>query len=166
MNELISKDDFAKALKLNKLRLDLLAPALMKVLKLDKVNEVYDSLSDERGAQFADHILSQLGIEYEVSDTDLKHIPASEPFILIANHPYGGIDGLILLSILGKIRPDTKLMANFLLRQIEPLKDHIIAVNPFENIVDTAINLSGTKEVLTQLKTSPLVYFQLERCPL
>jgi putative hemolysin len=159
MNELISKDDFVKALKLNKLRLDLLAPALMKVLKLDKVNELYDTTSDERGAQFADHILSLLGVEYEVSESDLKHIPTTEPFILIANHPYGGIDGLILISILGKLRPDAKLMANFLLRQIEPLKEHIIAVNPFENVGDNAMNLSGTKELLTHLKTSPIGVF-------
>jgi putative hemolysin len=159
MNELISKDDFVKALKLNKLRLDLLAPALMKVLKLDKVNNLYDTTSDERGAQFADHILSLLGVEYEVSESDLKHIPTAEPFILIANHPYGGIDGLILLSILGKLRPDTKLLANLLLSQIEPLKEHIIAVNPFDNIGDTSINLSGIKEVLTHLKTSPLAVF-------
>jgi putative hemolysin len=58
----------------------------------------------------------------KLADADLKNIPSNEPFILIANHPYGGIDGLILFSILAKIRPDTKMMANFLLRQIAPLK--------------------------------------------
>jgi hypothetical protein len=50
MTELISKEDFVKALKLNKLRLDILAPALMKVLKLDKVNEVYGVTSEDRGS--------------------------------------------------------------------------------------------------------------------
>ncbi len=159
MTELISKEDLSKALRLNKLKLDVLSPAIMKLLSLDKLNNMYDDTEGKKGVEFVDNILAQLGIEYEVSEADLKNIPTSNPFILIANHPYGGIDGLILLSIICKLRPDTKFLANYLLQNIEPLKDYIIAVNPFENIGNTSINLSGTKEVLKHLQTAPIAIF-------
>ncbi|MFY8021796.1 MAG: lysophospholipid acyltransferase family protein, partial [Bacteroidia bacterium] len=159
MPKLIEKDDFAKALKLEKLKLDILAPALMKLLKLEKVNEVYSQSSEEVGVQFADDVLRQFGVDYEVSKDDLDNIPKSGPFILVANHPYGGIDGIILISMISKIRPDFKIVANYLLQQIPPLKDSFIPVNPFENVGEKGMNVSGVKHILEHLKTSPLGIF-------
>jgi putative hemolysin len=128
MSDLISEKDVTKALKLQKLHVSLLAPAIMKLLKLDKLNEAYSSFSELQGFDFTDKMLEELGIEYEIDAEDLKNIPRTEPFIAISNHPYGGIDGLISLSILNKIRPDTKFLANYLLQQIPPLKNYIILI--------------------------------------
>ncbi len=102
MEPLIKKDDFSKALKLEKLKLKVLSPVLMRVLKLNKINQVYQESIEKKGDQFADAILASLGIEYELDPNDLKHIPSKEPFVMVANHPYGGIDGIILLAILQK----------------------------------------------------------------
>ena len=103
---------------LNKIKSKLLLTALLKLLQLDKVDHVYQSLSEKSGIEFIDDVLSQLNIDYEFNDEDLNNIPAKTPFILVSNHPYGGIDGLILLSIILKKRPDFKVMANYLLQQI------------------------------------------------
>ncbi len=159
MTELISEEDFAKALKLEKVKLNLLAPALMRLLKLDEVNEIYSQTSKLEGADFAEKMLERMGVEYEISEADLANIPKTEPFILIANHPYGGVDGMILMAILAKLRPDIKFLANFLLNQIEPLKNWIIPVNPFEDVGDKAMNIKGVKEILNHLKTSPIALF-------
>src|SRR4051812_12694674 len=132
MSDLISEEDVSRALRLEKLKLKILAPALMKVLKLGRVNEAYSNSEKKEGVEFADAILREFGVQYEVSDEDLTNIPKTGPFILIANHPYGGIDGMILLSAISRIRPDMKLVANYLLKQIPQLADRIIAVNPFE----------------------------------
>jgi putative hemolysin len=159
MPKLIENDDFAKALKLEKLKLDILAPALMKLLKLEKVNDIYNQSSGEVGIDFANEVLRQFGVDYEVSNDDLENIPKKGPFILVANHPYGGIDGIILVSMITKIRPDFKIVANYLLQQITPVKDYIIPVNPFEKLGDKGMNISGVKQLLEHLKESPLGIF-------
>ncbi|OYU95307.1 MAG: hemolysin [Bacteroidetes bacterium B1(2017)] len=159
MTDLISKEDVSKALQLEKVKLKVLAPAIMKLLKLHNINNAYDNAREKMGAAFADDILEEFGITHEVSETDLANIPKSGPFILISNHPYGGIDGIILLSIISKIRPDYKMVANYLLKQIPPLADCLIAVNPFENIGEKGMNILGVKQILTHLKESPLGIF-------
>ncbi len=159
MTELISKEDVSKALKLERIKLKILAPAIMKLLKLGKVNKAYFNAQDKKGSDFTDSLLKEFGVEYEVSDEDLNNIPKTGSFIMIANHPYGGIDGLILMSVLNKIRPDMKFVANYLLKQIKPLKDYIIAVNPFENSSKKGINVTGVKQILAHLKSSPLCIF-------
>jgi putative hemolysin len=71
----------------------------------------------KQGPEFVDAILKGCGIEIEFDERELRHIPKDGAFIAIANHPYGGIEGLILLKILTMARPDAKLMANFLLKR-------------------------------------------------
>ncbi|MDB5014512.1 MAG: family N-acetyltransferase, partial [Daejeonella sp.] len=69
----------------------------------------------------------------------------------IDNHPFGGIEGIVLLKILCAARPDSKLMANFLLKKIPNLSDYLIAVNPFENLEHTS-SISGIKNTLQLLR--------------
>lgn len=159
MSELISKEDVARALKLERIRLKVLAPAVMRLLQLHRINNAYASGAGTSGAAFADRILQQFGINYEVSEEDLRQIPKTGPFIVIANHPYGGIDGILMLSLISKVRPDLRIVANYLLQQIPELKDAFIAVNPFENIGSKGMNLTGVKQILEHLKTAPLGIF-------
>ncbi|TAE89742.1 MAG: hypothetical protein EAY81_01835, partial [Bacteroidetes bacterium] len=133
-DKLISADAIAKGLKLQKLKLSALAPFILKALKLEKVNTLYANHQQDTGAVFADEILKELRVDYEYNPEELNNIPKSEPFIVIANHPYGGIDGMMLLKIITQMRPDFKIMANFLLQQIPPLKDNFVSVNPFESV--------------------------------
>jgi putative hemolysin len=159
MNDLISEEYISEALKLNKLHVNLLAPAIMKLLKLDKLNEAYSPLSDLKSFEFCDKMLEELGIDFEINNEDIKNIPTTEPFIAICNHPYGGIDGLILVSILNRIRPDTKVLANYLLQQIPSIKENIIAVNPFNSAKNSTMNVHGLKELLGYLKEHPIAIF-------
>ena len=159
MKELISKEDVSKALKLEKLKLKKLAPAFMKLLKLDDINVAYDHIAAKEGIAFVDEVLKEFHINYHLSDSDHANIPKTEPFILIANHPYGGIDGIILTSVISKVRPDFKMLANYLLQQIPQVANHIIAVNPFLKIGNKEMNISGVKQVLAHLQTSPLGIF-------
>ncbi|MCF8254607.1 MAG: hypothetical protein K9J84_08525, partial [Bacteroidia bacterium] len=89
MTDLISKEDVSKALKLEKVKLKVLAPAIMKLLKLDNINDAYFSAKDSSGHAFIDQLLEGFGVSYQVSETDLANIPKTEPFILISNHAYG-----------------------------------------------------------------------------
>ncbi len=148
--KIITTEEFAKATKLDKLRMPGLASLLMEVMKLNQVNELFTQAQHKQGIEFIDAILKGCGVEVEFDETDLKNIPAEGSFIAIANHPYGGIEGLVLLKLLCLVRPDAKLMVNFILKKIPNLSDYFIAVNPFEN-VDDASSISGLKNTLKLL---------------
>ncbi|MEO7215922.1 lysophospholipid acyltransferase family protein [Mucilaginibacter sp.] len=145
----ISKADFSKAAGIN--GLPLLSSFLMNTLKIDAFNSMMENARALKGVAFADHLLKILGVTIIIDNEALARIPTDGAFITVANHPYGAIESLALLSILAKKRPETLFMGNFLLKKVPNLADHIIAVNPFENIKD-ASSISGLKTTLKVLK--------------
>lgn len=148
--KVISKEEFARAIKLNKIPIPGLATFLMEIMKINHVNEAFAQAQHLEGVQFIDKILDILGIHVEIDESELKNIPRKGAFIAIANHPYGGVEGLVLLKVLCMVRPEAKLMANFLLKKIPNLSEFFIAVNPFENIEHSS-SVSGIKTTLSLL---------------
>lgn len=150
--EIINEKEFAEATKLNKLRMPGLASLLMEVMKINEVNKTFSDARKFEGVDFIDEILKSLGVKIELSDNNLKNIPLKGAFIAVANHPYGGIEGLILIKILCTVRPEAKIMANFLLKKIPNLSEFFIAVNPFETIEHPS-SISGIKNTLALLNS-------------
>ncbi|HTN20090.1 MAG TPA: GNAT family N-acyltransferase [Pelobium sp.] len=150
--EIISTEEFAKATKLNKLRMPGLASLLMAIMKINDINETFAKAAKYEGVDFVDEILRLVGVKVEVSESDWKNIPLEGAFTAIANHPYGGIEGLILIKVLCTVRPDAKVMANFILKKIPNLSDFFVAVNPFENIEHSS-SISGIKTTLSLLNS-------------
>ncbi|WP_183564021.1 lysophospholipid acyltransferase family protein [Mucilaginibacter sp. SP1R1] len=148
--KVITTEEFAKATKLDKLKMPGLAALLMELMKINQVNELFAQAQPKQGPDFVDAILEGCGIDIEFDERELRNIPKTGSFVAIANHPYGGIEGMVLLKILCMVRPDAKLMANFLLKKIPNLSDYFIAVNPFEN-VDHSSSISGLKNTLELL---------------
>ncbi|MBD3748129.1 MAG: lysophospholipid acyltransferase family protein [Sphingobacteriales bacterium] len=148
--KIITSEEFAKATKLNKLRMPGLASLLMEIMKINDVNETFEKAEQFEGVEFVDEILRLVGVKVEVNENDFKNIPLEGAFTAIANHPYGGIEGLVLIKILCAIRPDAKVMANFILKKIPNLSDFFVAVNPFEN-VEHSSSISGIKTTLNLL---------------
>ncbi len=148
--KIITTDEFAKATKLDKLKMPGLAALLMEVMKINQVNELFEKAQPNHGPAFVDAILKGIGVEIEFDETELKNLPADGSFIAIANHPYGGVEGMVLLKILCMVRPEAKLMANFILKKIPNLSDYFVAVNPFENIEHSS-SISGIKATLELL---------------
>ncbi|MCK4749567.1 MAG: lysophospholipid acyltransferase family protein, partial [Bacteroidales bacterium] len=83
---------------------------------------------------------------------ELKKIPKEGAFITVSNHPFGGIDGMLLVKILEHYRPDIKVMSNFILNKIEPVSDYMLPVNPFERRKDAASSIIGIKMALEHLR--------------
>jgi putative hemolysin len=148
--KIITTEEFAKATKLDKLKMPGLAALLMEVMKINQVNKLFAQAQPKQGPEFVDAILEGCGVDIEFDERELKNIPKDGAFIAIANHPYGGIEGMVLLKILCMARPDSKVMANFLLKKIPNLSDYFVAVNPFENI-DHSSSISGLKNTLELL---------------
>ncbi|MDR6940520.1 lysophospholipid acyltransferase family protein [Mucilaginibacter pocheonensis] len=148
--KVITTEEFAKATKLDKLKMPGLAALLMELMKINQVNDLFAQAQPKQGIEFIDAILEGCGIDIEFDERELRNIPKTGSFVAIANHPYGGIEGMVLLKMLLMARPDAKLMANFILKKIPNLSDYFIAVNPFEN-VEHSSSISGLKNTLELL---------------
>ena len=103
---------------------------------LNKLQQMYEVIGDLSDNAFIQALFKELELQVEVAPEDVAHMPREGGVALVANHPYGAIDGLAMLHVLNGVRPDLKVMANFMLQQLEPLKDRFIGVNPFERIKD------------------------------
>ena len=125
---------------------------LMKVLRISKINQVYNKHKDKKDLKFLNGLLNEFQIEFEIPEEDLKRIPKNGPFITVSNHPLGGIDGILLLKLLLEHRTDYKIIANFLLHRIEPLKPYVMPVDPFENHKDAKSSVAGIKNALLHLR--------------
>lgn len=148
---LIESSDLLKASEsLNRFGGSLVARLVMYIMKLDKINKLYSEVYDTDPHAFLDRLIEELGVSIEIKEEDLQKIPKEGAFITISNHPFGGLDGIILIKLLSKVRPDYKVMANFLLKKIEPIKDYFLGVNPFETHKSIS-SMGGIKEALRHL---------------
>jgi putative hemolysin len=89
-------------------------------------SDVTDSEPFERRALRALHISS------EVSDADLNRLPPKGAVVIVANHPHGAVDGLLLADGVRRVRPDVRVLTNYLLARIPELHDLCFFVDPFE----------------------------------
>ena len=158
--ELISGKELAKAASMKGIGGELFSKFIMQALSLDKVNKVYAKQSGKSGLDFINGLIKDIGIRFEIDEADLKRIPSKGAFISVSNHPLGGADGILLLKILKDVRPDAKVLVNYLLQRIKPMADSLIAINPFEEQEDKSVNVKGLKMALKQLQDgSPIGIF-------
>ena len=133
---------------------------LMKVLKISTLNKIYNRNKHLNDLEFLNGILDEFQIKFEIPEEDLKRLPKDGAYITVSNHPLGGIDGILLLKLMLEQRNDFKIIANFLLHRIEPLKPYIMPVNPFEDKKDVKSSIAGFKNSLLHLRAGhPLGVF-------
>ncbi|GAB7257996.1 GNAT family N-acyltransferase [Polaribacter sp. OB-PA-B3] len=125
---------------------------LLRILRISAINKIYDKNKNKSDLDFLNGILDDCNIKFEIPEEDLKRIPKDGPFITVSNHPLGGIDGVLLLKLLIEKRADYKIIANFLLHRVEPLKPYVMPVNPFETRKDAKSSVAGIKSALLHLK--------------
>ena len=134
-----------------------IARIVMWFLRLHKINSIYDRCvanSDE--AHFTSSLLYQFRANYHISPSELKRIPTKGPVVLVSNHALGGLDGIMLIHLLQEVRPDFKLMANFILERVTRLKKWFISVNPFDDNLTSKSSIGGFRQVLHHLENDGL----------
>jgi putative hemolysin len=149
---LIKDDDLRRILKIKENEGDWIVASIKYFLRIERINKIYNENNSQSGLIFIDSILKNLEIKYQMQEEFRDRIPASGPFIIIANHPLGGIDGLLLLKLVCEIRSDFKVQGNFLLQQIEPIKNYIFPVNPFEDFKSSYSSYKGLRGAMLHLK--------------
>ncbi len=159
---IVTSKEVAKAINVDRFGLfgTFLGWTLMRVIRISDINKVYDKHKHLEGLDFMNALLEEYEIKFEIPEEDLKRIPKTGPFITISNHPLGGIDGILLLKLVLEYRPDFKIIANFLLQRIAPMKPYIMPVNPFEDKKGVQSSIGGFKASLQHLKNGmPLGIF-------
>ena len=134
---------------------NLFARSLLKLFSVDKLNDLYDRNSSTQGVYFTKAILNDLNIKYNIKNIDILNELSEGAFITISNHPYGSIDGIILVDMFGQIRKDYKVIVNKILARIKTLENSFINVIPKgneTNVKPTKENILGIKEAFNHVK--------------
>jgi putative hemolysin len=132
-----------------------LAPALDKWFN-DNLARVYSPVRDAHGDFFV-RLLASLDIRYECTACDLKRIPAEGPVIVVANHPMGLADGVVMGALLESVRPDIRFMANSLLMAVPQLRKYVIPVDPFGGAEANRFNRQGLRQCIEWLRKDGLL---------
>lgn len=159
---LVSAKEVAKAINLDQYGVfgTFIGWLTLRLTKISKINTFYDSVAHLSPLDFVNATLEHYQIDFEISDEDLKRLPATGAFVTISNHPLGAIDGVLLIKLMLEHRPDFKIMANFLLQRMAPIEPHILPVNPFENHKEAKSSIAGFKNTLKHLSEGyPLSVF-------
>lgn len=142
-----------------------LLKAALWLTGINRVNDIHQWVEDQHipaGPEFASALLRGLGVDFRIGHPErLAQLPEG-PFIVIANHVYGHLDGICLVDLLGRQRPRIKVMVNELLMWIHGLAPNFISVNPITNASSgtTATSINGVKSALLQLRSGePLAIF-------
>ena len=80
--------------------------------------------------EFIDRSLEVLQISVADREQLQKSIPPTGPVVIASNHPFGGLEGVILARIIGEVRPDLKVLANSALSIFTEISDYFIFTNP------------------------------------
>lgn len=160
--KLISKDEIKKLNPiLNGPFGNILIKMAMSITGLNKVNNIYDESKQYEGVEFCDHLLKNIGVNIFVENKEVLNQFKDQAFITVSNHAYGHIDGITAIDIVGHVRPDYKMMVNFILGMIDTMEMHFIAVNPYQKgTVSNKSSLDGVKQCIEHIKNGhPLGFF-------
>lgn len=136
---------------------------LMRVLEIDRVNAVHSKYFDTPGAPFVKSLLEDFNIDLRVdNESVLDSFGEGIPFVTVSNHPFGALDGIALIHLIGSRRPAYKVMVNMILNHISAMRPNFIAVDQSasDDPAKRAVSVAGIRQALRQLKEGePMGFF-------
>jgi putative hemolysin len=127
-------------------------PGLGKLAPVDKVRDLYRRVQRSREGFRLENLLAEMRVVLRVGAADQARIPASGPAVVVANHPYGVLDGAIHTVLLTGVRPDVKVLTNALLGDVPELEQHCIFIDPFHADRSAESNRRALREALSWLQ--------------
>jgi putative hemolysin len=97
-------------------------------------------------------LLDEMRVSLRADESDRSRIPASGPVVVVANHPHGILDGALLMRLLTRVRPDVKVLSNFLFLDIPELTRHFIFLDSFETDRSVESTRRALREALAWLQ--------------
>jgi len=124
------------------------------LLRLTAMNRFLRDLNPAAGATtIFQRALDLLALRYRVDHGCVEAIPRTGPVIVVANHPFGGGDALVLAHLLAARRKDMRMLANSLLGRMEAVAPWLIGVDPFgAGAASSHRNIGPMKQALAHLR--------------
>lgn len=123
-----------------------------QLLPLEQAHDLYVRVRNSAHGFALEDMLREMDVDLQVSDGDVERIPRKGPVVVVANHPYGMLDGAVLAVLLARVRPDVKVMTNFLLEGVPELQQHCIFVDPLRTPKSQERNRRALKQALRWLR--------------
>ncbi|HST10481.1 MAG TPA: GNAT family N-acyltransferase [Terriglobales bacterium] len=127
-------------------------PFASKLLPLKQAHQLYQRACSRTGGSILENLLREMEVDLQVEAVDLQRIPKTGPVVVVSNHPYGMLDGAVLGALLARVRPDVKVMTNFLLEGVPELQRCCIFVDPMGTSKSQERNRRALKASLDWLR--------------
>lgn len=135
---------------------------LLRMLDVDKVNDVHSKYCDTPGPEFVASLIDDFRITLRVDGREvLENLPQGA-FITVSNHPFGALDGITLIYLVTQYRPEYKVMVNMVLNYIWAMRPNFIAVDALasDDPKKKAVSMAGIKQAIEQVRSGkPLGFF-------
>jgi putative hemolysin len=122
-----------------------------KFAPVDKVRNLYQRVQRSPHGFHLQTLLDEMRVGLRLESGDQARIPAKGPVMVLANHPYGVLDGVILAVLLARVRSDVKILTNSVLSDVPELQRNCIFVDPFQTDRSAESNRSALREALAWL---------------
>ncbi len=140
-----------------------LVNTLLHWLKVDRANDFHSRNINCSGPEFSHNLIyEELSAKVDIRNEQVLENLPDGPFITVSNHPFGAIDGVALIDIVGSHRPDFKVMVNMILNNIGALRSSFIAVDALasDDPAKRAVSVKGITDALRHVKQGhPLGFF-------
>ena len=147
----IEKSEIKTTLKSSILSSDLSIKIMSGILGWNRANQFYDKVKSYSTKQFLNAYKRKAKIKHIVSKNQLNRIPVTGSLLIIANHPTGIPDGLLILDQVLKIRNDVKIVANQMTYKVDPIKPHTIPVDPYDKATSKLQNARQIRTIFDWL---------------
>ncbi len=118
---------------------------------LEKLYQDYRALPEPRPPFYSSSV-ARLGLKLNYRQDRLDAIPKSGPLVVVANHPFGVLDGIILCDLISRVRPDFRILANAVLWRAEELREHVLPVDFAETREALRTTLRSRQQARSHLK--------------
>lgn len=138
-----------------------LVAALQWLLDIDKVNEAHSHNCETPGVPFTEGLLAELNVKRVVRGEEHLEAMKDGAFITVSNHPFGAMDGIMLINLVGKHRPDMKVMVNMILNYIQAMRPNFIAVDALasDDPAKQAVSRRGMLEAIRHVRDGHVLSF-------
>ena len=102
---------------------------LKRVARENDANAFLAECQGLEGFAFVDRMLEYFNVDYRVAGREIENIPAEGRVVIVANHPLGFLDGVVLLKLVGEVRRDVRIVANDVLMHFGAMRALMLPVS-------------------------------------
>lgn len=131
-------------------------------IAMDKTNDYHSRNLHRPGPDFAHNLFVEIGAKVTLRNAEVLDTLPEGAFITVSNHPFGALDGVALIDIMGHRYPDYKVMVNMILNHIGALRGNFIAVDALasNDPAKRAVSVKGIADAMRHVKQGhPLGFF-------